>query len=391
MTEFHEAPETGHDVVPFSLLTKIHERAAEYDRTNSFFFEDLDDLVAAGYLKAFVPKEDGGLGLNLQQVSRLQRRLAGAAPATALGVNMHLVWTGVAHALAARGDQSHDFVLDEAARGEIFSFGISEAGNDSVLFDSSTRAVRQDDGGYRFYGTKIFTSLGPVWTRMGVFGRDDSDPDNPLLVFGFVRREDGGTSMKDDWDTVGMRATQSNSTVLEGAYSPPEWITRKIPVGPNADSLTFAIFANFLLLVPSVYAGIAGRALELAVQSAKSRRSKSLGVPHAEIPAVRSRIADAAMEYEALPMQLDAVTRAVDELQELGADWFTRLVGTKIRVTEGAINVVEAAMQVSGGAGFYNSAEISRLWRDVQAGTYHPSNMDSARNTFANRYLGPLQ
>src|SRR3712207_9108620 len=45
-----------------------------------------------------------------------------------LAVNMHLVWTGVAKAVHDRGLDFLDFVLEEAAAGEVFGFGISEAG-----------------------------------------------------------------------------------------------------------------------------------------------------------------------------------------------------------------------------------------------------------------------
>ena len=137
---------TPEEVLPDALLERIRSRAAGYDRDNAFFHEDLADLAAAGYLKIFVPAPDGGLGLGLAAAAQLQRRLATAAPATALAINMHLVWTGVAHVLAARGDASLDFVLREAAEGEIFAFGNSEAGNDSVLFDSLTVAAPQPDG-----------------------------------------------------------------------------------------------------------------------------------------------------------------------------------------------------------------------------------------------------
>src|SRR6059058_3192581 len=119
------------EVLPETLLEAIRGRAAGYDRDNTFFFEDLEELVAAGYLKMFVPTSDGGLGLGLEAAAQCQRRLATAAPATALAINMHLVWTGVAHVLGARDDTSLDFVLQEAANGEIFAFGNSEAGNDS--------------------------------------------------------------------------------------------------------------------------------------------------------------------------------------------------------------------------------------------------------------------
>ena len=132
---------TPEDILTGPLLERIRGRAAGYDRDNAFFHEDLADLAAAGYLKIFVPAADGGLGLGLADAAQLQRRLATAAPATALAVNMHLVWTGVAQVLAARGDSSLDFILQEAAEGEVFAFGNSEAGNDSVLFDSRTEAV----------------------------------------------------------------------------------------------------------------------------------------------------------------------------------------------------------------------------------------------------------
>src|SRR5665647_1308373 len=103
---------TTSDVLSDDLLARIAGRAAGYDRDNAFPHEDLADLAAVGYLKAFVPLPHGGLGLTLEQVAREQVRLAAAAPATALAVNMHLVVTGIAAALVARGDESLAFVLD---------------------------------------------------------------------------------------------------------------------------------------------------------------------------------------------------------------------------------------------------------------------------------------
>ncbi|MFN3924163.1 MAG: acyl-CoA dehydrogenase family protein, partial [Pseudarthrobacter sp.] len=216
---------TPEEVLPDALLERIRGRAAGYDRENAFFHEDLAELAEAGYLKMFVPTDDGGLGFGLEAAAQCQRRLATAAPATALAVNMHLVWTGVAHVLKARGDSSLDFVLKEAAEGEIFAFGNSEAGNDSVLFDSRTTATQFPGGGYSFTGTKIFTSLSPAWTRLGIFGKDpDARDGEGELVHGFITRETPGYRIVDDWDTLGMRASQSNTTILDGATVPPERI-----------------------------------------------------------------------------------------------------------------------------------------------------------------------
>jgi len=85
-------------VLSESTLDRCRERAAQYDAENRFFFEDFDELKDAGYTKLNVPKEFGGFGRTLLEVCHEQRRLAMYAPATALAINMHLYWCGVAGA-----------------------------------------------------------------------------------------------------------------------------------------------------------------------------------------------------------------------------------------------------------------------------------------------------
>ena len=384
---------TPEDILPEALLERIRARAAGYDRDNSFFTEDLRELADAGYLKIFVPASEGGLGLGLAGAAQLQRRLATAAPATALAINMHLVWTGVAHVLAARGDSSLEFVLKEAAEGEIFAFGNSEAGNDSVLFDSRTEATPLPDGSYGFTGRKIFTSLSPAWTRLGIFGKDAAGRNGEgELVHGFIDRETPGYQILSDWDTLGMRASQSNTTLLEGAVVPPERIFRKLPVGPNADPLIFAIFACFETLLAAVYTGIGERALQLGVEAVKRRTSfKNGGRSYAQDPDIRWKVAEAAMAMDALYPQLASVAADVDALTDHGGQWFPKLVGVKVRATETARTVVDLAIRVSGGSSYFRGSELERLYRDVLAGMFHPSDDESAHNTVANAWLGPLE
>ncbi|MFF1383326.1 acyl-CoA dehydrogenase family protein [Arthrobacter sp. NPDC058288] len=383
---------TPEQILTDTLLERIRARAARYDRENEFFTEDLAELAAAGYLKIFVPASDGGLGLGLAAAAQLQRRLATAAPATALAINMHLVWTGVAHVLAARGDSSLDFVLREAAQGEIFAFGNSEAGNDSVLFDSRTVATPHTDGSYSFTGRKIFTSLSPVWTRLGIFGKDGSARDGEgELVHGFLSRESAGYDILEDWDTLGMRASQSNTTVLDGAVVHADRIFRKLPVGPNADPLIFAIFACFETLLAAVYTGLGERAFVLGVEAVKHRTSfKNDGRSYAQDPDIRWKVAEAAMAMDALYPQLAELSRDIDGLVDHGSQWFPRLVGLKVRATETARTVVDLAIRVSGGSSYFRGSELERLYRDVLAGMFHPSDDESAHNTVANAWLGPL-
>ncbi|GGI47969.1 alkylation response protein AidB-like acyl-CoA dehydrogenase [Agromyces flavus] len=372
------------------LLERLRARAAEYDRRNAFFTEDLADLGERGYLRALVPVDFGGLGWNLDEVVRAQMRLAGAAPATALGVNMHLVWTGVARVLHDRGDDSLDFVLREAADGEVFAFGISEAGNDLMLFGSGTVADPQRDGSVRYTGRKIFTSLSPAWTRLGVHGLDTRSDDAPKLVYGFIDREDPDVRVLDDWDTIGMRATQSRTTVLDGAVAAPDRVVRRLDPGPNPDPFVFAIFACFELFLSSVYAGLAARALDLAIESARARVSKKTGKPRSEDPDARRRIASAALALDAVPPQLLSLARDVRDGVDHGPFWFAKLSGVKVRTVQTAREVVERAVQVSGGGTYFAGDELGRLQRDVLAGVFHPSSEDAALTTIANAWLGPV-
>jgi alkylation response protein AidB-like acyl-CoA dehydrogenase len=377
------------ELLPEDLLERFRDRAKGYDERNEFFHEDLAELKAQGYLRMFAATDDGGLGFGLEQVAAAQRRLATAAPATALAINMHLVWTGVAHLLSRRGDDSLHYVLTEAVAGEVFAFGNSEAGNDSVLFDSNTEAQPRGDGSYSFTGTKIFTSLSPAWTRLGIFGKDSTGLE-PVLVHAFITRETPGYTIKDDWNTLGMRASQSNTTVLEGAVAPAERVFRKLPVGPNADPLIFAIFACFETLLAAVYTGLGERALQIGVATVHKRMSKKSGKPYAQDPDIRWRIADAALAMDGLYPQLAAVARDVDQLADHGGMWFPRLVGLKVRATETARTVVDLIIRVSGGGSYFAGNELGRLYRDVLAGMFHPSDDESAHATIANAWLGPL-
>ena len=85
--------------------------------------------------------------------------------------------------------------------------------------------------------------------------------------------------------------------------------------------------------------------------------------------------------------QLLAVAAAVDRLEPVG---FPQLVGVKIRTTETVREVVDQASRVVGGSSYYNKSELGRLYRDVLAGMFHPSDAESAHSTFANALLGPL-
>lgn len=380
------------DILTQPLLDSIRQRAPGYDERNEFCAEDLQELTQAGYLRALVPAEHGGLGWDLPQLVQAQRLLAAHAPATALAVNMHHVWISVARQMVARGHQEFEQVLTETAEGHLFAFGISEPGNDAVLFDSTTQAQVLQDGSVSFTGTKIFTTLSPAWTRLGLFGKDVSasgDPEEKPLIVGFLPREAPGWEIIDDWDVLGMRATHSNATALKGAAVPAERIVRRLPVGPNQDPLVFAVFSSFLTLLSSIYTGIGDRALQLGAEHAASRTALTTGKSLSQDPDIRYKLAEAQMQQLALDSQLRGIAQDVEQGPDYGASWFPRLVTLRTSATRTARSVLEAALNAGGGAQYRRTSELSRLHRDALAGIHHPSDDESAHRTLANFTLGP--
>lgn len=390
---------TAEDLLPDSLLETFRERAVVHDRENTFPMDDLADLRERGYLRLLVPTELGGLGSSLLEATRIQRRLAQAAPATALSMNMHLVVTGAALHAHRLGVDSVRTILDAAAAEKLFAFGISEAGNDAMLFDSSTRAEQQEDGGFQLTGTKIFTSLAPVWDRMVAHGRlAEASEADPRLLFGVLERTEA-VEVLDDWDTHGMRASQSCTTRLHSAQVAADRVLTSTPVGPNQDPFVMGIFGAFELLIASVYTGTAERAITVGTRIASTRRSATKDIVHADDPDIRWRLADAAIGVDGTILQIEKVMADLDALGtgeggpgtvDHGPRWFLHFSGVKSRATETAIHAVDQVLRASGGSQYFRRSELERLSRDVRAGMYHPSDEESVHASYAKALLGEI-
>ncbi|SAK50699.1 acyl-CoA dehydrogenase [Caballeronia glebae] len=375
-----------------ALLDSIGRRAALYDRENRFFSEDLSDLHDANFLRASVPVEFGGLGLTLPQLLREQARLAARAPSTALALNMHLYWVGAALHLYRQGDTSAQWILEEAGAGKVFAAGHGEPGNDLGLAWSSVKATPLADGGYRFDGRKIFTSLAPAWDWLGVHGIDESDPQAPKIVHAFIRRDAAGHRTVKTWDALGLRATRSDDTWLEGAIAPRDKVIRVLPAGIPDDPFVDGILGAVLPGLGAVYYGIAKRAFDIAVESAKQRSSPAIGgKTYAYKPLTQQAVAQAAIE-------LASIEALVDRAAQLwwtagyGEDepWIADLLAAKQHAVDGALRVVNLALKIAGAASLSRNHELERLYRDVRAGAFHPPNADAAHEVIGQAWLGVL-
>ena len=375
-------------VLSEEILARCLERAPIYDQENRFFDEDFEELRNAGYLIIAVPEDLGGRGMSLAEVCREQRRLAYYAPATALAVNMHLYWTGVAADLRRAGDNSLEWLLKEAANGAVFAAGHAETGNDIPVLLSTTKAERVD-GGYRFTGHKSFGSLTPVWTYLGLHGMDTSDPEAPKVVHAFMPRDTEGVTIKETWDVLGMRATRSDDTILEGAFVPDKYIGRIVPAGAaGLDPFVLAIFAWALTGFGNVYYGLAQRALDLTIESVKKKTSLAMSRSMAYHAGVQHNIADMVIELESIGPQIEKMAQDWSDGVDYGQEWVTKIVAAKYRAVEGSWRVVDLALDTAGGFGIFRQAELERLFRDARLGRIHPTNAMLTREFVAKIALG---
>jgi alkylation response protein AidB-like acyl-CoA dehydrogenase len=356
------------------LLARCAARAPEYDRDARFFSEDFEDLRAAGYMTMAVPQELGGAGLSLAEAVREQRRLGYHAAPTALAMNMHLYWVGIAADLWRQGDRSLEWVLQEAMKGAVFAAGHGESGNDIPLLLSTTKA-EPVSGGYRFTGRKSFGSLSPVWTHLGIHGMDTSDPSSPKIIHGFMTRETSDYRIEETWDVLGMRSTRSEDTVLEGAFVPNNRIARIVaPGAAGVDLFVLAVFAWALLGFGNIYYGLARRATQLALDGVKTRRSMALSRPMSYHPEVQHRVAEMGLELEAIEPHLDRIAEDWSQGVDHGPMWPAKILAAKYRAVEGSWRVVDMAMELSGGFGIFRRSGIERLFRDARLGRFHPGN-----------------
>jgi alkylation response protein AidB-like acyl-CoA dehydrogenase len=376
--------------LPVELLEGFRARAADLDRDNAYFDQDLRELRESGYLAAAVPTDFGGSGLSLAELAASQRRLARYAPATALAMSMHSYWIGIAVELERAGDPSLRWILEAAVEGEVFAAGHAETGNDIPVLLSTCRAERVA-GGYRLTGRKQFGSNGPAWTWLGAHAVDADAPGGPQIVHAFVERTSPGVTIVETWDTLGMRPTQSHDTILEGVFVPDARIGRVVAAGDASDPFIVAMAMWPLSLIAAVYLGIAERALELAVDGA--RRKTSVAIErhaYAYNPMVQHQIAEMYLELDAATATFE---RFVDDWVR-GADhadrWVPKVYAMKWRSVEAAKRVVDVALDVVGGGAMFRSNELERLYRDVRCGGFHPGNDALTHELVGKSVLGIL-
>src|SRR5262245_19866773 len=379
-----------------ALSAELAARAAEHDREGTYPFEAIDALQAAGYFAAPVPVELGGLGVSsAHDLVVASSRLARGDASVAIGVNMHLVAVlnmerrrQVAVAAGAeRRAGGFASSLEQIARdGVVLAAAISEPGQD--ITRPSTRATRTESG-WRIDGRKTFCTMSPAATDLYVAVTYVAGDGTDHYAYAMVPTGAPGVVVNDDWDALGMRASGSNSIVLQGVELPESAVRGGFRAGDPLPYMERNLVAGLFHAAASL--GIAESADAIARDGVAGRANGDARP--------RIQVADSAVDLAASRGVISRAAALIDAhraanptsdgtAEEVGA-LFAEAQAAKAFVDQAAARIVDRALALSGGAGYLNGSPLARAYRDVKAGSFmHPLGANRAYDYLGRVALG---
>jgi alkylation response protein AidB-like acyl-CoA dehydrogenase len=336
---------------------RFAEGAAERDAGDVFVADHYDVLKQHKVFSALVPAELGGGGVSHSAMCRFLRQLAHYCPSTALALSMHQ------HLVAAavynhRNGKPGQKLLEKVAASEVVL--ISTGANDWM--ESSGLAARAD-GGFRINARKPFGSGSPKGGML-MTSAPFEDPKEGWQVLHFaVPFSAPGVSLANDWQTLGMRATGSQTIILENVFVPDDAMALRRPRGKFHPAWN-VILTVAMPLIMSVYTGVAEAAADIATELARKRQND---------PVLPYLLGELVNELTRVQLAADDMVRLANDFDvTMGLDVTSPMLVRKTIVAEGVLATVEKALEVAGGAGFYRKAGLERLLRDAHGAQFHP-------------------
>lgn len=335
------------------LAEGFAQRAVQLDEGDEFVAENYAELRGSGLLGAGVPRELGGEGLELEELCEMLGMIARACPSTALAFSMHTHQVAVNAWRFKHQNAPVTPLLEKVARDRVLI--LSTGGGDWL--DSSGEAV-PEQGGFRVNARKPFSSGAPAGDILAssVVVRRAGE----VIHFG-IPMNSTGISIKPTWRAMGMRNTASHDVVLENVFVPESAVAVRRPQG-KWHPLFHLISMLALPLIYSVYVGIAQAARERALELARKRRTDE----H-----LLQAVGEMENQSEFAHIAHQSWLAFCKDAQPGPATTSKSMIHRSL-VAQAVLRSVDAAMDVAGGAAFFRSIGLEKLFRDAQAARYHP-------------------
>ncbi|MDA5093733.1 acyl-CoA/acyl-ACP dehydrogenase [Aliiroseovarius sp. KMU-50] len=333
----------------------IAQNSTWLDATDGFIGENFDLLKEHGVFSALVPTEYGGGGATHTEMAEFIRELAHACPSTALTLSMHshLVSAAVANDRAGRPGRA---LLEKVSSGQVIL--VSTGANDWLASNGSAVKV---EGGYQVTAFKPFASGSPKGDMMVTSVSYDDPIDGPLVLHFPLPMSTDGVSLLGDWQTLGMRATGSQTVKIDGAFVPEAAIALKRP--RNGFHPAFSVILTVAMpLIMSAYTGAAEKIAEMALERSHTKSELNYVLAGELINLLetarmaRKGMIDLCNDFEFTPSE------------QLASDVLVHKTVCADHVTK----VASKAMEVAGGLSFMRKNGIERFFRDLQGARFHP-------------------
>ena len=339
------------------LGPRFAEGVAERDDTDTFVAGHYDVLKQHKVFSALVPADLGGGGVRHSSMAAFLRELAHYSPSTALSLSMHqhLVAAAVYNHRQGRPGKK---LLERVAANEavLISTGASD-------WMESNGTVTRADGGFRVSAKKPFGSGSPKGDVL-VTSAPFEDPKEDWQVLHFtVPFTAQGVSLADDWRTLGMRATGSQTIILDNVFVPDDAISLKRPRGRFHPAWNVILTAAMPLIM-SVYTGVAEAAAVIGHEQAQRRQGD---------PTVPYLLGELTNQLTAAQLAVDDMVRLANDLNfAMDVKVANAILIRKTIAAEHVIATVEKALEAAGGGGFYRKTGLERFLRDAHAAQFHP-------------------
>lgn len=335
---------------------KLAPRAAQYDASGEFPWDNVHDLNALGLNGIFVPEAYGGAALSYAAYLLCVREISAACASTGV------IWATNYHSMKALieygTEEQKKRLLPVVLGGGLGALVITEptAGSDAT---GMTTRFTPDGDEIVVNGTKTFITNGDVADLYLLFGKwsEISDPKGAISTLIFEKGTPGFSVLRRE-DKMGMRASSTCTLAFEDCRVP-----RANLIGEPGEGLKL-LLASLNKSRPSVAAhalGIARTAFQDAVAYINERRQSGRRI--AEFQGIQFMVADLATELAQCEAWLWHVARLVDAGE---TDIGVEASMLKMRASDLAMRMTTDAVQMHGGYGYIKDYRVERLMRDAK-------------------------
>ena len=315
-------------------------------------------LGEAGFLKAVVPAEYGGLHAKLDV-----RTMCLAREILAFRDGL----SDFAFAMQGLGTASISLFGSPALKARylppvrdgraIAAFALSEPEAGSDVAALATTARTDGASHLRIDGSKTWISNGGIADHYVVFARTGEGPGAKGLSAFVVDADAPGLSVAERIEVI---APHPLATLrFDGVRVP---LAHRLGGPGDGFKVAMATLDVFRSTVGAAALGFARRALYETVERAASR--KLFGAPLAELQLTQAAIADSASEVDASALLVYRAAWTKDQ----GAARVSREAAiAKMFATEAAQRVIDRAVQLHGGFGVTKGVKVEELYREIRA------------------------